>query len=130
MSSTPTTAVKIGETGKIITVVLKNADANGTLQPTDLSGYTDIKMQVEKLDGTVIIDGAACVADPDQSTNPGKVTCTTDITVATHTNLEKNAVGYRWEFTALNATGKRRYWPLDENERHTYGKFIVHEGLR
>lgn len=130
MSTVPTIAAKIGETGKVISVVLKNANSSGVLVPLNLTGYTEIKMQVESVHGAVIIDGADCVADADQSANTGLITCTTDITTAAHTNLVKNPAGYRWEFTALNPAGKRRYWPLDVNEEHTYGVFIVHDGLR
>lgn len=126
MSDTTITA-KIGETGKVITVVLKNTDANGVLQPHNLTGYTALKMQVEKTNGTVVMSEVACVADADQSANPGKITCTTDITVAAHAGLVKGT--HRVEFSGLNSGGKKRYWPLDKDGNRTYGKFIIQEAL-
>lgn len=118
---------KIGETGKVFTVTLKNTNAAGVLVGTNLTGYTSILMQVEKSNGTVIMDQVACVADADQTANPGKITCTTDITLAAHANLKKDT--YRLEFSALNSTGKKRYWPMNAVDVRTYGKFIVQDAL-
>jgi hypothetical protein len=128
MPDNMTVTAKIGETGKVITVVLKDTDPDtGELAPKDLTGYTNLVMQVTKSNGTVVIAGAACVADADQSTNPGKITCTLNVTVAAHSGLV--AGSHRLEFSGLNASGKRRYWPLSKNETRTYGKFIVQDAL-
>ncbi len=140
MADNLTVVAKIGETGKVITVVLKDTQA-GVLSPVDLTGYTNIKMQVETSGGEVIMNEVACVADADQSTNPGLITCTTDITVAVHAGLRAGTFPtpftrddhvqeqFRLEFSALNAGGKKCFWPIDTDTRRTYGIFIVQEAL-
>ena len=118
---------KIGETGKVFTIILKETDSTGALVPKNLAGYTSIKMQVETAGGTIIMDQVVCVADADQTANPGKITCTTDITVVAHIGLVKG--DHRLEFSGLNASGKKRYWPINKNGERTYGHFIVQAAL-
>lgn len=122
-----TVTAKIGETAKVITVVLKDTDESGSLVPKDLTGYTQLRMQVEKENGTVIIGNAACLMDPDQATNPGRITCTLDIITSTYSNLAEGK--YRLEFNGLNPSGRKRYWPMDADQKRTYGVFIVQKGL-
>ncbi len=127
MADNGTIVAKIGETGKVITVTLKETNAAGVLVPKDLTGYTSIKMQVEKTNGTVVMDQVACVADADQTTNPGKITCTTDITVAAHPAL---VVGtHRVEFSGLNSGGKKRYWPMNKVGDRTFATMVVQAAL-
>jgi len=128
MADNMVVTAKIGETGKEISVVLKNTDpATGALVPKNLTGYTDLKMQVEKSNGTVIIDQVACIADPDQTVNTGKITCTLDVTVAAHPAL---IIGdFLLEFSGLTSTGKKRYWPTNKQSTRTYGRFIVQKAL-
>lgn len=116
---------KIGETGKVWTVTLKSSNASGVLVAHDLTGYTDIKLQVETLGGTVVMDQVACaVSSP---ATAGVITCTTDLTVGTHAGLVKGE--FRCEFSGLNAAGKKRYWPLNAQGQRTFGKCIIQEAL-
>lgn len=124
MADNLTITAKIGETAKVITVILKESNASGVLVAKDLTGYTSIKMQVEKSNGTVIMNEVACVLSDAAN---GVITCTTDITVAVHTGLVAGT--HRVEFSGLNSAGKKRYWPLNKNSERTYGKFIVQAAL-
>ncbi len=119
---------KIGETGKTITVILYETDpVTGLLVPKNLTGYTNIVMQVEHFNGTVIMNQVPCVAAGNQSVDTGKIVCTTDITVAAHPALV--AGDFRLEFSGLNDVGKKRYWPLNAEGDRTYGRFIVQDPL-
>lgn len=120
-----TLVAKIGTTAKVFTVILKESNSAGLLVAKDLTGYTSMKMQVEKSSGAIIMDQVACVIDAVPTT--GQITCTTDITVAAHAGL---VVGtHRVEFSGLNSAGKKRYWPLNKNSERTYGKFVVQAAL-
>lgn len=118
---------KIGETGKVISVVLKSTNENGQSEAQDLTGYTQLKMQVETSQGEVIMNAVACVADGDQVANKGLITCTTDMTPATHSNIKKGK--HRVEFSGLNGSGKKRYWPMNANQQRTYGTFVIQDAL-
>lgn len=118
---------KIGETGKVFSVVLKSTNVAGTLVPHDLTGYTELKMQVEKPNGTVIMNQVECEADADQTTNTGLITCTTDITPDEHPNLIKGE--FLLEFSGLNADGKKRYFPENAVHQRTYGKMVIQNAL-
>ncbi len=116
---------KIGETGKVVSVILKETNATtGLLAPKDLTGYTNVLMQVEKSNGTVVMNQVPCVIT---NALTGEITCTTDITVALHPGLIKG--DHQLEFSGLNAAGKKRYWPVNKNESRTYGRMIIQAAL-
>lgn len=120
---------KIGETGKVITVALKSSNSSGVLAAHDLTNYTALKMQVEKSDGTVVMSEVACAISG--SATLGIITCTTDLTVATHPALVASTDDepHRVEFSGLNAAGKKRYWPMNKQGERTYGYFYIQAPL-
>lgn len=120
-----TVVCKIGETGKVFTFTLKESNTAGAQVAKDLTGYTAIKMQVESSDGTVIMDQVDCVVS--SPATAGIITCTTDIATATHPGLVAGT--HNLEFSGLNAAGKKRYWPLNEQAQRTFGKMVVQAAL-
>ncbi len=124
-----TVVAKINETSKVISILLKETNSSNALVAKDLTGYTGMVMQVEAPHasggGTVIMNAVPCVIDAAPTT--GKITCTTDFTVALHPNMAAGT--YNLEFSGLNAAGKRRYWPLDKNSARTFGKMIIQNPL-
>lgn len=120
---------KIGETNVVLTVVLKNTDpTTKQLVPTNLTGWTNIKMTVRRTDGIVIIDDLACTADGNQTLNPGKITTAAfNLTTAAYPNL---IVGrHRVEFAGKQGGTADRFFPMDADDDETYGEFIVQESL-
>ena len=61
--------IKQGDTGPALVATLKDAD--GT--PVSLAGISAVRFHMSKLDGTAVLNQLA-TADPNQMTNPGKVT--------------------------------------------------------
>jgi hypothetical protein len=123
-----TCVVKIGETAKVISVILKETDpVSGDMLPKDLTTYSQMQMKVTSTLGAVIINNAPCVIDANQMANKGKITCTLDITVAAQPGIVPGT--HRLEFNGLNAAGKQRYWPIDEDGERTYGTFIIQRSL-
>lgn len=128
MADNMTVTAKIGETAKLISVILKETDpVSGSMVPKDLTGYTAMAMRVTSTLGSIVINNAPCVIDNDQVTNKGKITCTLDITVAAQPGLVTGT--HRLEFNALNPGGKKRFWPLDPQGDETYGTFVVQNAL-
>lgn len=119
---------KINETGKVITVILKESNSAGTLVPKDITGYTNIKMQVKTKQGAVVMDQVPCVIT---SAAAGEITCTTDLTVALHPGLivSPEKTPHLLEFSGLNSAGKKRYWPINANGERTYGRCVIQNAL-
>ena len=115
---------KIGETAKVFTITLKHTHASGVLVAHDLTGYTNLKLQVETPTGQVIMDQVDCALSVAAS---GIITCTTDLTTAVHPNLVAGT--FRAEFSGDNAAGKKRYWPINAQSERTYGKMIIQDPL-
>lgn len=115
---------KIGETGKTWTVALRSTNASGVMAAHDLTGYTEMKLQVEDARGNVIMDQVECsVTDAEE----GTITCTTDLTTDEHAGLIAGT--FRAEFSGLNGAGKKRYWPINAQSERTYGKMIIQDPL-
>lgn len=120
---------KIGETKVYFSVVLKDTKPDtGILSPTDLTGWSGIKMTVKRTDGTVIIDDLECNADGNQTLNTGKIVSNpVDLTTGEFAELVTGR--HMVEFAAVNESGGVRFFPMSDDDVKTYGEFIVQESL-
>lgn len=120
-----TIAVKPGTTNNVRTVTLKHTDVEtGELVELDLTDWTELAMVVSQDNGPVMIN-TACVADPDQETNPGKLTVTFDATTAAFPNLSEGE--HQLEFRGLDPNGDPRIFPVRSDGSPQFGTFIVSE---
>jgi hypothetical protein len=122
--------VKPGMTGVVRTVTLKQTDADpesdtyGDLIPIDLTGWTELAMIVSQENGPVIIN-AACVADPDQVANEGKLSCTFDSTPDAFPNI---VIGeHQLEFSGKDPDEDLHIFPISITGGRQFGTFTVSE---
>jgi hypothetical protein len=109
----------LGSTERVL--VFDVEDENGSFA---LTGWTAV-LNVTTSDGTAIITNRACVIDPDQVTNPGRLRCTIDFTVAAFPAMVVSPTNgfHKMRLKLTDPAGDISYYPGTRTV--PYGKLYV-----
>lgn len=113
--------IKQGELGRVLSGTLLDDDG-----PINLTGYTVTLSVSQTIEGTPLIANDACVIDPDQVANTGRISYTL---TPTSSSLPVNEKGYYLEFTVVLPNGAIHKFPNKKSLEASYGRLVVRDSL-